>query len=96
MTLCVPPILPMLGRVAGAACTRTELTGRLRTWFATLPEPAKLVFDYQVDCDLLVDAFMGDGFDSPPPNMGDKLRFTADMVSDPVYQYAQNRTFAQN
>jgi len=63
-------VIPVLGRIAGAACTRAELTGRLRAWFEALPEPATLFFDYSTDRDLLVDAFLGDEFDAPPVNIG--------------------------
>lgn len=45
-------VVPMLGRIAGAACTRTELAKRLRAWFEALAEPATLVFDYSTDRDL--------------------------------------------
>ena len=89
-------VLPMLGRVAGAACTRTELTARLRAWFEALPEPATLVFDYFSDWELLVDAFLGDDFDKPPANVGDKLLLVDDIVSDPVFQHALNRTFTRD
>ncbi len=33
-------VLPLLGRVPGAACNRLELTERLHEWFEQLPEPA--------------------------------------------------------
>lgn len=57
-------VLPMLGRVPGAACTHAELTGRLRTWFEALSDPATLISNYLSDCELLADAFLGDGFDN--------------------------------
>jgi hypothetical protein len=86
-------VVPMLGRVAGAACTRTELTSRLRAWFETLAEPATLVFDYSTDRDLLVDAFLGDDFDAPPANVGTQL-LLGEVGADPVYQAALNRAYA--
>lgn len=89
-------VLPMLGRVAGVACTRDQLTHRLRAWFDALPEPATLVFDYFSDWELLCDAFLGDDFDKPPNNVGDKLLLTGGIVDDPVFQHALNRTFTQD
>lgn len=85
-------VLPVLGRVAGAACTRTELTSRLRAWFEALPEPATLLFDYSTDRDLLVDAFLGDEFDTPPANVGENL-LLGEVGGDPVYQAALNRAY---
>lgn len=86
-------VLPMLGRVPGASCTRDQLTFRLRAWFDALPEPATLVFDYFSDWELLCDAFLGNDFDKPPSNVGDKLLLTNEIAGDPVFQYALNRTF---
>ena len=36
-------VLPLLGRVLGAACSRPELTRRVRQWFEALPEPATII-----------------------------------------------------
>jgi len=85
-------VVPVLGRVAGAACARAELTSRLRAWFEALAEPATLVFDYSTDRDLLVDAFLGDEFDTPPVNVGAHL-FLGEVGADPVYQAALNRAY---
>jgi len=85
-------VVPVLGRVAGAACTRTELTNRLRAWFGALAAPATLVFDYPSDRDLLVDAFLGDEFDTPPANVGAQL-LLGEIGADPVYQAALNRAY---
>jgi hypothetical protein len=88
-------VLPKLGRVAGAACTRAELTARLRAWFEALPEPATLVFDYFSDWELLADAFLGDDFDQPPPNVGDKLMLGDEIVGDPLYQRVLDQWFTR-
>lgn len=88
-------VLPMLGRVPDARCTRDQLTHRLRTWFDTLPEPATLVFDYFSDWELLCDAFLGDDFDKPPSNVGDKLLLAPEIAGDPVFQQAFYRAFTQ-
>ena len=89
-------VLPLLGRVAGAACSRTELTSRLRAWFEALPERATLVFDYFSDWELLSDAFLGDDFDAPPSNVGDKLLLVEEIAGDPVYQRALNQNFTRD
>ena len=52
-------VLPLLGRVPSAACTSKELTDRVRAWFAALPEPATIVFDYETDWHLLAVAMLG-------------------------------------
>jgi len=53
-------VLPVLGRVSDSACTRKQLTERLRAWFDTLPEPATLIFNYFSDWELPVDPFQGE------------------------------------
>ena len=85
-----------MGRIAGAACTRDELTARLRAWFDALPEPATLVFDYFADWELLADAFLDDDCDKPPANVGDKLLLVGEIVGDSAYQHALNRTFTRD
>ncbi|MDQ1835203.1 hypothetical protein [Massilia scottii] len=85
-------VVPMLGRIAGAACTRTELTKRLRAWFEALPEPATLVYDYSTDRDLLVDALLGDDFDATPANVGESL-LLGEVEGDPVYLAALDRSY---
>lgn len=88
-------VLPMLGRIVGAACTRAELTARLRAWFDALPEPATLVFDYFSDWELLVDAFLGDDFGQPPTNIGDKLMLGSEIVQSLTYQEALDKSFSR-
>lgn len=89
-------VLPILGRIDGAVCTRTELTLRLRSWFDSLPEPATLVFDYFSDLELLADALLGDDFDKLPANVGEKLMLGSEIVGDPAYQRALDRTFTRD
>ena len=85
-------VVPMLGRIVGVACTRAELTSRLRDWFEELPEPATLVFDYSSDRDLLVDAYLGDEFDAAPANVGNSL-LLGEVEGDPAYQAALDRAY---
>lgn len=53
-------VLPHLGNIPGAACTRSELTRRLWGWFSTLPRHVQIATDSTHDRDLLWDAF-GEG-----------------------------------
>lgn len=88
-------VIPMLGRVSGAGCTRDQLTHRLRDWFEALPEPATLIFDYFSDWELLCDAFLGSNFDNAPANVGDKLLLTTEIVTDPAFQDAFKRALKE-
>lgn len=81
-------VLPLLGRVPGAACTKPELTERLRTWFECLPEPATLVFDFEGDWLLLADAWLGTSHRQAPPNVGDKLSLASHTITHPVFEKA--------
>jgi hypothetical protein len=53
-------VIPLLGKVSGAACTSVELANRLRDWFDALPEPATILLDYEVDWQLFQAAFAGE------------------------------------
>ena len=88
-------VLPLLGRVPGAACTQSELTQRLRTWFEQLPEPATLVFDFERDWLLLADAWLGTAHKQAPANVGDKLHLDNHTITHPVFETALNRVFTQ-
>ncbi len=90
-------VLPSLGKVQGASCTRTELALRLQEWFQSLPEPATLVYDYFLDWNLLANAFRGnDPGKLPPNNIDEKLLLQPEITNDPVYQHALNRTFSRD
>jgi hypothetical protein len=53
-------VIPLLGRVANAACDVHELGQRLRAWFDALPEPAIILYDFVADWTLLCFAFDGE------------------------------------
>lgn len=53
-------VLPHLGQVPAAVCSREELTRRLREWLGTLPGPLQIACDSAHDRDLLWDALDGD------------------------------------
>lgn len=87
---------PLLGRVPGAACSRFELTQRLREWFETLPEPATIVYDFEDDWLLLADAYLGRDRRQPPANVQDKLRLGNSSITHPVFDLAQKSVYTQD
>lgn len=76
---------PLLGRVPGAACGRQELSKRLHVWFEQLSEPATVIFDFDGDWRLLMDAI-----GKPPANFGDRLHLANSSISHPEFERAQN------
>lgn len=59
-------VIPLLGRVANAACDASELNQRLRTWFELLPDSAIILYDFEADWKLLCAALVGE----LPANLG--------------------------
>ncbi len=88
--------MPLLGRVPDAACTRTELTDRLRDWFGQLPEPAIVVFDYEWDWRLLAVAMLGRPHSKPPGNFAEQLYLDSHTITHPVFEKALNHTYTQD
>ncbi len=86
-------ILPLLGRVPGAACTRIELTDRVRQWFKTLPEPAIIVYDYEWDWRLLVVAMLGHPQSKPHGDVAEQLHLDSAVLSHPVFEHALNHAY---
>ena len=84
-------VLPLLGRVPGAACDSAELALRLRTWFHALPEPSIIIFDYQTDWDLLAGAMPGRPLDS----FATPLYLNGYAITHPIFEQAQNLTYTQ-
>lgn len=89
-------VLPLLGRVSGAACTQPELMERLRTWFERLPEPATLVFDFEGDWLLLADAWLGASHRQAPPNVGGKLHLASHTFTHPIFEKALNAAYSDD
>jgi hypothetical protein len=87
-------VLPLFGRVEGALCDKSGLTRRLRDWFLSLGEPAIVIFDYDVDWQLLSLAFRFDG-GSPPTSIDTPLCLSGLIVTDPIYQEAFNRSLSE-
>ena len=87
-------VLPLLGRVPGAACSRPELTCRVREWFEALPERATIVFDFERDWLLLADAYLGSENQEPPANVSERLHLDRFAITHPLFEQAQNRTYS--
>jgi len=86
-------VLPLLGRVSGAACTRIELTQRVRDWFAQFPEPPTVVFDYEKDFGLLAVAMLGRPSSKPPGDFSKQLHLDSAAFAHPVFEKAMNETY---
>ena len=88
-------VLPLLGRVPDAACTRPELTNRVREWFKQLPEPSTVIFDYDWDWKLLAVAMLGRPHSKPPGDFAKQLYLDSSAITHPVFERAQNFTYTQ-
>lgn len=90
-------VLPLLGRMPGAACNRQKLMLRLYEWFEQLPEPAIVIYDFESDWLLLADACLSSDYRQPPPvNMGEKLHLDRFAITHPLFEQAQNRAYSQD
>lgn len=89
-------VLPVLGRVRGATCSRAVLTQRLHDWFAQLPEPATIIYDFGSDWLLLVDAMRVSAYRNPPANFGKPLHLESSSITHPIFERAQNRIYTQD
>jgi hypothetical protein len=89
-------VLPLLGRVHGAACSRSKLTIRLHRWFDSLPEPAIIVYDFETDWRLLADAMLGHAYSNPPANFGEPLHLGNSSITHPVFTRALNNIYTQD
>ena len=85
-------VLPLFGRVPGAACDSAELALRLRTWFEALPEPATIVFDYETDWHLLAQEMPG----RPLENFAEQLYLDGHTIGHPIFEGAQNLIYTQD
>lgn len=78
-------IVPLLGRVPGAACVAAELARRLRVWFDALPEPATLFYDFETDWQLFQAAFLGE----LPSNVGEHQLVNHKMFRHSAYKLGE-------
>jgi hypothetical protein len=72
------------------------LTKRLHAWFGRLPEHATIIYDFEGDWLLLVDAILGRPIRSPPTNFGEPLHLGSSTISHPVFEQALNFTYTQD
>lgn len=64
-------VIPHLGKIPGAACSRSDLSQRLWSWFASLPGQVQIATESTTDRDLLWDA-LGEGLpDNLEPSVFD-------------------------
>ena len=86
-------VLPLLGRVPGAACANTELTERVRAWVKELPEPATIVYDFAADWHLLAVALLGRPHSKPPGDFAKQLYLDSHTIAHPIFERALNDTY---
>nr|WP_315430377.1 3'-5' exoribonuclease [uncultured Albidiferax sp.] len=87
-------VLPLLGRIPGAACTRMELTHRLRDWVGQFAEPPTFVFDSSKDWHLLAVAMLGRPQKKPPGDFGKQLYVDSAAFAHPVFEKASNAAYS--
>ena len=92
----IETVVPLLGRVPGAACTAQALAGRLCAWFAELPEPAIVVFDFALDWHLLAAAMRGHEAHKPPCDFAQALHLDSYAITHPVFEKALNAAFSDD
>ncbi len=86
-------VLPLLGRVEGAGCSRLDLTMRLRDWILQLTEPATYVFDSPKDWHLLAVAMLGRPQKYPPGDFGKQLFLDSAVFSDANFKSASSTSY---
>lgn len=80
-------VVPHLGKIPGASCTRNELTQRLWQWFATLPENVQIATELITDVELLWDA-LSEGL---PENLDKSVFNLRPLFEDPSFNTAVTR-----
>ena len=82
-------VVPLLGRVPGAACTKKELAERLTEWFQGLGEPSIVIYDFATDWDLLAKAMPGSESTSPIQKYAAALHLNGYTICHPEFEKAQ-------
>ena len=88
-------VLPLLERVPGAACSRMDLTLRLRDWVGQFSEPATFVFDSEKDWHLLAVAMLGRPQKKPPGDFEKPLYLDSAIFSAPAFKRASDEAYTQ-
>ncbi|MDR7375416.1 hypothetical protein J2X19_000074 [Rhodoferax ferrireducens] len=86
-------VLPLLGRVPDAACSRSELTNRVRDWFAQFPELPTVVYDYETDFWLLAVAMLGRPKLQPPGDFCKQLLIDSAAFAHPAFEKAADAVY---
>ena len=86
-------VLPLLGRVPGAVCTRKELTDRVRDWLKQFEDLPIVVFDSEIDWHLLAVAMLGRPHSKPPGDFARPLYLDSSIVTHPVFVQAQTGSY---
>lgn len=91
-------VLPLFGRVPGAACDREQFTERVRDWLQQLPAPVTVLYDFAGDRDLLT--WIASGHPTadlrPPANIAQKIQLGENTVCDPVFEHAAALTYTDD
>ncbi|SDO40137.1 hypothetical protein SAMN05216303_1011326 [Rhodoferax sp. OV413] len=88
-------VLPLLGRIPGATCSRMDLTHRLREWLAQFPEPPTFVFDSHHDWHLLALALLGRPKKDPPGAFGKQLFVDSSVFAHPAFEAAAHAAYTE-
>ena len=86
-------VLPLLGRAPGAACTRKELTDRVKEWFKQFEDLPVVVFDSAIDWHLLAVAMLGRPHSKPPCDFATQILLDSSVFTNPVFVQVQNSSY---
>lgn len=86
-------VLPLLGRVPCAACTRKELTDLVRDWFKQFENLPIVVYDSQIDLHLLAVAMLGRPHSKPPSDFATQVLLDSAVFANPIFIQAQNSSY---
>jgi hypothetical protein len=85
-------VVPLLGRLPGASCTRSTISNKLKSWLSALPSEHLILFDFVGDWVLLCRA-LGIASDIPSANGMDTKILESEIINDPVFVFAQNEAY---
>ncbi len=85
-------VLPLFGRVPGAACTNEQLKKRVLHWLQHFPEPVNVIYDYAGDRDLLTTLLSS--HPTAPATIGLKIPLGENVTSAPSFEIGVERTYS--
>jgi hypothetical protein len=80
-------VLPLLGRVESASCTRRTIKDKLKNWLSKLGNEYVIVFDFVGDWILFCNAL-----DIPTTRVNQQL-LESNIINDPVFLLAKNQAY---